>query len=759
MKRIFSFFVGLVALSALPVFAFDEVQIKKIRMEGLQRISESTVLNYLAVKEGDTLTENKTSEAIRALFRTGFFNDVRLYADGTTLVVSLTERPSIAEVKIKGNEEISSDDLKKALKKTGLAEGQVFNRSLLEKVEQELERQYFSLGKYGVSVASTLLPQERNRVSVDIAIDEGEVARIRQIKLIGTKAFSEDVLLNQFQLSAHNRSFFGSSSKYAKQKLAADLESLRSYYLDRGYINFNIESTVVSISPDKKDVFITVNVTEGDQFMVESVGLSGDIIVDEKELRELLLSKAGDTFSRKSVTESSSKISERLGVEGYAFANVNAVPDVDKDKKSVKLTYFVDPGKRVYVRRVLFVGNTKTQEEVLRREMRQLEGAWISTTKLNRSKVRLQRMGFFEDVNIEMPPVAGRTDMVDVIFSVTERPSGNVTASLGYGQGSGFIVAASINQNNFLGTGSRVSAEVNNSQVNRVYSFSFTDPYYTLDGVSRGFRVYSRTTTSSAANIASYDTDVYGGSVEYGFPLSEYRSARVGVGYENTYVKTSPTTPQDYLDYVSRYGSTFDSITLDASWAFDTRNRTVFPDSGTYAVASSNFTLPGGNLTFYKASYHHQLYWALTRSLTAHFDALFAYGSGYGETDVLPFFENYFAGGGQSVRGFRDNSLGPKTTASRALGGNRKLTGTTELVFPFPFSEDSKSLRLSAFVDGGNVYGSGDTITPGSIRAAYGAGLIWITPVGALRFSWAWPLRSQPGDDTQRFQFSIGAPF
>lgn len=739
--------------------AFEEFQIKQIRMEGLQRISESTVLNYLPMKEGDTFTESKSTEGVRALFHTGFFNDIRLFADGTTLVVSLTERASIAEVNIKGNEEITSDDLKKALKKIGLAEGQVFNRSLLEKVEQELERQYFSLGKYGVGVKSTVLPQERNRVSIDIAINEGDVARIRQIKLIGAKAFPEDTLLNQFQLSAHNRTFFGGASKYAKQKLAADLEAVRSYYLDRGYINFNIESTVVSISPDKKDVFITVNLTEGDQFKIETVGLSGDVIVDEKELRDLILNKPGDIFSRKAVTESSGKLSERLGVEGYAFANVNAVPDVDKEKKSVKLTYFVDPGKRVYVRRVLFVGNTKTQEEVLRREMRQLEGAWISTTKLNRSKVRLQRMGFFEDVSIEMPPVPGRTDMVDVIFSVSERPSGNVTASLGYGQGSGFIVAASINQNNFLGTGSRVSAEVNNSQVNRVYSFSFTDPYYTVDGVSRGFRVYSRTTNSSPANIASYDTDVYGGSIEYGVPLSEYRSARLGIGYENTYVKTSDSSPSEYLAYTKRFGTKFDSITVDANWAYDTRNRTVFPDSGTYAVASTNFTLPGGNLTFYKASYHHQLYWALTDRLTAHFDALFAYGSGYGETDSLPFFENYFAGGGQSVRGFRDNSLGPQSNQLRPLGGNRKLTGTTELVFPFPFSEDSKSLRLSTFIDAGNVYGSNENITVGSVRAAYGAGLIWITPVGALRFSWAWPLRSQPNDDTQRFQFSIGAPF
>jgi len=742
-------------------WAFTPFTVENIRLDGLQRISESTVFNYLPIKVGDEMDKEKASEAIRALFRTGFFNDIQLELDNQTVVLILEERPSIAKINIAGNEEINTDDLTTALKKIGLAEGRVFNRSLLEKVELELQRQYFALGKYGVDIESKLLPQERNRVAIDVTIEEGDAAQIREINIIGNKAFERELLLEVFKLGAYSYwSLFNGDSKYSKQMLSADLETLRSYYLDRGYINFTIDSTQVSITPDKRDVYITINISEGGKFKVNSVTLAGDLIVDEAELMKLISVKASDTFSRKSVTESSSTINERLGIEGYAFANVNAIPEIDNETQSVDLTFFVDPGKRVYVRRVSFSGNSKTHDEVLRREMRQLEGGWISTTKLNRTKVRLQRTGFFDEVNIETPSVPGQPDMVDVEFTVTERPSGNVTASMGYGQGSGLILAASINQNNFLGTGKRVSAEVNNSQVDTVYSFSFTDPYYTIDGVSRGFRLFSRKTEADQAGIAKYITNVYGAAITYGFPLSEYRTARIGIGFDNTDLRTFDNTPEEYKAFERDNGSNYDTFKLTASWSYDTRDRVLFADSETHILLSSEIGLPGSDLSYYKLSYRHQWFIPIVKGWTFHIQGNYAQGDGYGSLNKLPFFEHYFAGGGQSVRGFRDNSLGPKDELSQdSLGGSRKLTGTGELIFPLPFSENSRSVRLSAFVDAGNVYGSDQSLDLKEVRASYGISFVWITPVGALRFSWAWPLRSEPEDEKQRFQFSIGAPF
>ncbi len=743
-------------------WALTPFTVENIRLDGLQRISESTVFNYLPIKVGDKMDNERASEAIRALFRTGFFNDIQLELDNQAVVLILEERPSIAKINIAGNEEINTDDLTTALKKIGLAEGRVFNRSLLEKVELELQRQYFALGKYGVEIESKLLPQERNRVAIDVTIKEGDAAQIREINIIGNKAFERELLLDVFKLGAYSYwSLFNGDSKYSKQMLSADLEAMRSYYLDRGYINFTLDSTQVSITPDKRDVYITINISEGGKFKVNSVTLAGDLIVDEAELMKLISVKVNDTFSRKSVTESSSTISERLGIEGYAFANVNAIPEIDNETQSVDLTFFVDPGKRVYVRRVSFSGNSKTHDEVLRREMRQLEGGWISTTKLNRTKVRLQRTGFFDEVNIETPSVPGQPDMVDVEFTVTERPSGNVTASMGYGQGSGLILAASINQNNFLGTGKRVSAEVNNSQVNTVYSFSFTDPYYTIDGVSRGFRLFSRKTQAGQTNrIARYITNKYGVAITYGFPLSEYRTARVGIGFDNTDLRTFDDTPAEYKAFEQDYGSNYDTFRLTASWSYDTRDRVLFAGSGTHIILSSEVGLPGSDLTYYKLSYRHQWFIPIVKGWTFHLQGNYAQGDGYGASNQLPFFEHYYAGGGQSVRGFRDNSLGPKDGLSRnSLGGNRKLTGIGEVIFPLPFSENSRSVRLSAFVDAGNVYGSDQSLSLREVRASYGISFVWITPVGALRFSWAWPLRSEPEDETQRFQFSIGAPF
>ncbi len=755
----------LLLLAWLPAaWAFTPFEVKEIRLQGLERIAESTVFNYLPLKEGDRLTPARAAEAIRALFKTGFFNDIVLQReDDGVVIIELSERPSIAKIDIEGNEEIPSEELDAALKKIGFAEGRVFNRSLLERVKLELERQYFAQGKYGVRITSEVKPKPRNRVAIDIDIVEGDVARIRSINIVGNEAFDDATLLATFQSETFEEwDTFTSSSQYSKPKLAADLETLRSYYMNRGYINFSIDSTQVSISPDKRDVFVTINITEGSRHTVSKIELSGNLIVDEAELRALIDLQPGDVFSRQKISESSTRISERLGEEGYAFANVNPIPDVDKDNKTVALTFFIDPGKRVYVRRVQFVGNSKTHDEVLRREMRQLEGGWISTSKLNRSKVRLQRTGYFDEVNIETPSVPGRPDLVDVVFSVTERSSGSITASLGYGQGSGMIVAASINQTNFLGTGNKVSAEVNNSQFNRIYSFSLTDPYYTIDGVSRGFRLYLRETNAAAIiNVAAYSTDVYGASVNLGIPLSEYRTARLGLGYDNTFLRLSSGSPQTYQQFAAANGYRYNTYTLTAGWSYDSRDNIVFPESGLYTTLTADIALPGGDLTYYKASLRQRVYVPLIDPVVGYWEFFYGHGDGYGDTTTLPFYQNYFAGGVlQNVRGFRDYSLGPRdpVTGNR-LGGARKLTSTAELVFPPPMAPDSKSVRMSAFVDIGNVFGNDQAIEIGQLRASYGVSLIWISPVGALRFSWALPLRSQPEDITQRFQFSIGTPF
>ncbi|MDH5302328.1 MAG: outer membrane protein assembly factor BamA [Gammaproteobacteria bacterium] len=767
MKKNIGLLLALLLWSTLSSAALTSFEVKEIRLENLSRISEATVLNYLPVKKGSTLNQQKADEALRALFKTGFFDDVSLHRDGDVLVVRFVERPSIAKIKLSGNEKIETDQLKDGLKKIGLAEGRIFNRSLLEQVEQELQRQYFALGKYGVSIKSKVEEQSRNRVSIEIEINEGDVALVRDINIIGFHAFDKATLMRRFETDPYQiGDSLVSDAEYTRQKLAADLENLRSYYLDRGYINFDISSTQVSISPDKRNVYVTVNLDEGSKYSVAGVSLSGNLIVDEAELRGMIEIKDGDVFSRKLITESSTRISERLGEEGYAFANVNAIPEINEDDKTVKLTFFVDPGKRVYIRRVNFIGNSKTQDEVLRRELRQLEGGWYSTSKINRSKVRIQRTGFIDQVNVDRLSVPGRPDLVDVVFSVTERPSGSITASMGYGQGSGMILSASVNQNNFLGTGKSVSAEVNNSDINRKYSFRLTDPYYTLDGVSRTISLYLNETNASATNrISGYQADVYGASMSFGFPMSEYRTARVGLGYDHTDIDIASTAASAYRRFTDDFGTTFNTFTLTASWSYDTRNRIVFPEKGTDINISTDIALPAADISFYKVNYRQQLFWQLWSPVVFHLDGTVAYGDGLGNTDRLPFYENYYAGGGQSVRGFRDFSLGPKDDINdRTVGGNRKATGTMELLFPPPMSEDNRTVRLSAFIDAGNVWGDGSDARSlvahiEQLRASYGASLLWITPVGGLRFSWAWPLKTEEGDQTQRFQFSIGAPF
>lgn len=742
-------------------WALEPFVVKDIRVEGLQRIAAGTLFNYLPLKVGDTLDEARSQEAIRALFKTGFFKDVRLERDGEVLVVIVDERPAIASIKFFGNKDIETETLTKALKGQGLAEGEVFDRSLLDKVEQELKRQYFSRGKYAVKVTTTATPLERNRMAITIDISEGRAARIKEINIVGNQAFSDEDLLDAFQLSTPTLiSFYTDSDQYSKQKLSADLETLRSFYLDRGHINFNIDSTQVSITPDKQDIYITINVTEGDVFTVKEVKLAGETVAPEEELTKLIEVEKGGVFSRKAATESSARITERLGEEGYAFANVNIIPDIVQADKQVALTFFVDPGKRVYVRRINFAGNTKTRDEVLRREMRQVEGGWISTEKVKRSRTRLEKLGYFEEVNVETPAVPGATDQVDANFTVVEKPSGNLLAGLGFSQSQGIIFNTSVNQENFLGSGKRVSLAFNNSSVNTTYSFGYTNPYYTLDGVSRGFNLFSRSTNARAANIAQYTTDTLGGFVNFGIPVTEFDSVQLGLGYEKVDIKTGGETPVEFINFLAANDTSFDTIKLTGGWARDTRDRSVFATQGVLQNLSAELGVPGGNLQYYKASYRHQWLYPLGKRWGVMLNGDVGYGDSYGDITELPFFENFYSGGPRSVRGFKENSLGPRsTTTGRPLGGNMRLVGNAELIFPTPFVKDSKSVRLSGFLDAGGVFSNQTGYDSGGFRYSTGISGQWLSPLGALTVSIAMPLNDKETDDTQIFQFTFGAPF
>ncbi|MHB8747237.1 MAG: outer membrane protein assembly factor BamA [Gammaproteobacteria bacterium] len=755
MKKIIG--ICLLAVGYLTqAWAFEPFVIKDIRVEGLQRIAAGTVFNYLPAKVGDRVDDARAAEAIRALFKTGFFKDVRLERQGNVLVVSVVERPAIAEIKFTGNKDIETDKLKKSLKDVGFAEGQAFDRSLLDKVEQELQRQYFSQGKYGVKIKTVVTPLERNRVGIAINISEGKVARIKRINIVGNHAFKDSELLDQFQLTGPTTfSFYSGADQYSKQKLAADLETLRSFYQNRGYINFNIDSTQVSITPDKKDIYITVNVTEGEPYTVKEVKLAGDLVVKSDELAKFITIRPGETFSRKRATETSNRLSERLGNDGYAFANVNIIPDVDKEHKQVSLTFFVDPGKRVYVRRINMIGNIKTRDEVLRREMRQMEGAWFSTEKVNRSRTRLQRLGFFDEVNVETPAVPGTTDQVDVNYTVVERSSGTLSVGLGYSQGQGLLFNTSITQDNFLGTGNRVSAAFNNSRVNTIYSVGYTNPYYTLDGVSRGFNAYYRTTNAAQANIANYTTDAFGGDVNYGIPISENDTVHVSLGYENTKLKTTSYTPIEILNFVTANGDSYNNVSVRGNWSHDTRNRAILPDRGELTSVSAESSVPGLNLEYYKLGVRHQRYFPLSKKLTLSLNGEIGYGASFGKTTELPPFEKYYAGGANSVRGYQDNTLGPVGSTGQPLGGQTRVVGNIELYLPVPFMKDNKSFRLSAFVDAGNVYDKA-SFKLNDLRLSTGVAAIWISPIGPLSFSLAKPFHSQPTDRTQIFQFSIG---
>ena len=756
-RKVFHSLILTGLLAVHPLKAEERFVVENIKVNGLQRISAGTVYNYLPVSVGENFAFSKVGPAIRELFKTGFFKDISLEKDGSTLVVNVVERPSIAKIIFEGNKDLSSDDLTSALKKIGLAEGKVFNRQILDKVEQELRRQYFSHGKYGLKIDTKVSKLTRNRVGIHIDISEGRVAKIKQINVVGNKVFENDGLLKAFELNTTNwLSFYTKDDQYSKQKLSADLERLRSYYLDRGYINFSIDSTQVAITPDKKGIYVTINVKEGDLFTLEKVKLSGNLIVEPDKILELVKVGPGEVFSRKNATETSKAISDRLGDEGYVFANVNMVPNINNELKTVDMTFFVDPGKRVYVNRINMSGNTKTRDEVLRRELRQMESSWASTAKIERSKVRLQRLGYFEEVNVETPPVVGTSDQIDVNYSVVEKSSGNLMAGVGFSQTQGIVFNANVSQDNVFGSGKRVNLAFNNSDVSTRYSFGYFDPYFTLDGVSLGYDLGYSVRDAEEANISNYSTDVINSSFNFGLPLNEHDRLRFNIDLKHTKLTTSTFSSDEIRQFIEDNGDKYITLATSIGWTHDTLNRAIFPSKGGQQRLSAYATVPGSDLQYYKLAYKQQQYFPIAKDLTFRLLGEAAYGDGYGSTDSLPFFEHYFAGGVKSIRGFDDNTVGPRDSRNDPFGGTTKIIGKAELFFPIPFVEDVKSIRIGSFVDAGTVT---DGLNIGSFKYSVGLSGEWLSPFGALSVSFAIPMNVDENDEEQSFQFSFGSGF
>ena len=755
--------------------------VNDIRLDGLQRISAGTVFNILPISVGEDVGSQELAEAARALFKTGYFQDIQLGRDGSVLVVTMVERPSISNIEIEGNKAIKTEDLLNGLKQSGLSVGEIFQQATLEAIRMELERQYVAQGRYGARIEAEIEPLPRNRVAVTIKVKEGKVSTIKDVNIVGAKVFEREELLDLFEMKPSNwTSWYSSDDKYSREKLAGDIERLRSYYLDRGYIDFSIVSTQVSITPDKEGVYVTINIDEGDQFTVNKVKLAGDLPISQSEVESLLLVQDGQIFSRQLMTTTEELVAKRLGDEGYTFANVSGIPKPNQEDKTVDITFFIEPGRRAYVRRINFAGNVKTEDEVLRREMRQMEGASANTSQIEQSRARLERLGYFKQVDVETVPVAGSSDLVDVNYSVEEQPSGSITASLGFSQSDGLILGGSIKQNNFLGSGNQVALSLNTSDTRKLYSFSFDDPYFTVDGVSRGYSLYYSETNYDDSDITNYNVDTMGANINFGYPLSEVTSLRFGLGIDNNQLEEGSDPSRIVTDFLEREGDNFTNFTGNIGLYQSTLNNSLLPTRGWSQSINAELTIPGSDLSFYKLNYRGQYFQPLTKSLTLRLATRLGYGGAYGDTTELPFFENFYGGGFGSIRGYKDNTLGPKTLQADGdfdpIGGNVLVEGTAEILFPLPFVKDQRQLRTSLFFDIGNVFStncSEDSVTVNgqpllsncyspdfkNMRYSAGIGLTWLTPMGPLTFSLAKALKEEDQDESQVFQFSLGAPF
>jgi outer membrane protein insertion porin family len=746
-------------LLAHAAHAFEPFVVRDIRLEGAQRTEPGTVFGYLPVKVGETFTPDKAVGATRALFATGFFKDVRLEVDGNVLVVVVEERPAVASIDVTGAKEFDKEAVRRALRDIGLAESRVFDRSVLERAEQELKRQYLSRGKYAVRVTSTVTPLERNRVGIAIAIDEGDTARIRSIAIVGNKAYSEAALLDQFRLSTPTwLSWYTRTDQYAREKLAGDLETLRSFYLDRGFLEFSIDSSQVAISPDKESVHITLGISEGGVYKVSAVNLAGQLLGRQAEFAALMQLKSGDTFSARRLSESTKAISDRLGSLGYAFASVNAVPQIDRDKREVAFDVLVDPGRRVYVRRINVIGNQRTRDEVIRRELRQFEDAWYDAERIRLSRERIGRLGYFVEVRIDNQPVPESPDQVDLNVVVREQPTGAINFGVGVSSAEKFILSASINQQNFLGTGQSLGLELNTSRINRTINLSFTDPYFTRDGISRSFDLYSRTFNAAALRLGDYRWRSSGVAIRFGIPYTEVDRITFGVAGENNSLMLGDNAPQRFRDYVAAFGESSNALLATLGWRRDSRDSAFAPTRGHLNAANLETTVPVGDLRYYRSTFNHQTFLPLSRDYTLALNADLGLGRSLGG-GLYPLFKNFYAGGIGSVRGFTQSSLGPRDPVdSVPLGGQTRVVGSAEFIFPLPGTGSDRSFRSFVFLDAGNVYPVG-RIDLGEMRVSTGLGLNWASPIGPMKIGLGFPLRRMPGDRIQRVQFQIGTGF
>ena len=808
--------LALASALALPAWAQTAIApftVSDIRIDGLQRIGAGTVFTYLPVERGDTLDSAKAAEALRALYKTGFFEDVRLDHQGSILVITVVERPAINKLTLVGNKDLKTEDLLKGLKDIGLAEGDTFNRLNLDRVTQELIRQYNNRGKYSVEISPSVERLDRNRVNLTINVKEGKAAKIRHINLVGNESYSDEEITKGWESHTSNwMSWYKRDDQYSREKkLSGDIEKLNAWYLNRGHVDFSLDSTQVAISPDKKDMYLTAGISEGEVYSISETSVTGDTVLPKEEIEQIVsFIRPGSTFSRQLLEIAGNAITARLSNIGYAFAQVNPVPSIDRDKRTVGIEFQVQPGPRVNVRRIVFKGNTRTADQVLRREMRQFEGSWYSQAAIDRGKVRLSRLGYFEEVNVDNEPVPGSDDQVDVVYEVKETTSGSIAAGVGYSQLSGVNLSLQLSENNFLGTGNRVSMAVTRSTYQKRYDFSFMNPYFTDEGLSLGYNLWWREFDYSNYNVAQYSTNSGSAQVFMGLPLSESDSISLMFGVDTNEILAFPgSTPPPLVDYISAVGNrTFHSWRGQVGWGRDTRNDYFIPVAGSTQSLSAEIALPGSTVEYYKLSYDFAKYWPLSQALVLKTGVNLGYGDSYGKDSTrnlcytagtwvdtndddtldtfvpgpdpsdpclptspdfdktvtatgLPFFENFYAGGIASqgkVRGFVDNTLGPAYTSTsgyrQPLGGSFLLAGSVEAIFPKLF--DSPAARVSAFLDFGNVYDGWDNFSASELRASAGIALLWRSPMGPLSISYALPLRKKDGDQIERLQFTFG---
>jgi outer membrane protein insertion porin family len=761
----------LAVMFSVNAHAADSFVVKDIRVEGLQRVEPGTVFSYLPVQVGDTFNEEKSTEAIKALYSTGFFRDVQIQAQGNVLIVIVEERPTISRIEFTGMKEFDPDLVRKSLKAVGVAEARFYDKALIDKAEQELKRQYVGKGMFAAEVVATVTPLERNQVAVYFNIDEGPVAKIQEINFIGNEEFSESTLNSQMQLKTGGwLSWYSKDNQYSKQKLTADLESIRSYYLNRGYLEFVIESTQVSITPDKKGIFLTISIREGKKFTVKDVRLAGDLLGKESEFMKLITLKQGDTYSSAKLTESTKAIAEVLGTYGYAFATVNPQPDVRRDLAEVDLTLVIDPGRRIYVRQVAISGNAKTRDVVIRREMRQFESSWFDSDKIELSKKRLGRLGYFTETDIATEDVPGSPDQVDVNVKVTEKPTGAITLGAGFSSTEKLILSAGINQDNAFGTGTAIGLNMSLGKINQNLTLSNYDPYFTEEGISRYTDLYYRSSKPLYyIGDPDYQIKNVGSNIKFGVPYTEVDRVFFGTGFEAFQINTTSNTPIPYLNYAQSYGvaapgypatlNTY-NVPVTVGWSRDGRDSALIPSEGSLEQLSGEVGTPVANMTFYRMYGQYQKYHSFSKGNILSFNGEVGYGQAYG-SNPFPITKNYYVGGIGSVRGYSPGSLGPtyyntNTGSYQPTGGQSKIVTNIEYTVPVPGSGTDKTLRAFTFIDGGNAFGQNMNLV---LRYSYGLGISWISPLGPLKFSYGIPYKSQPTDNIQRLQFQVGTAF